>query len=779
MIFRCFTRPGIHFPGLCTLALLIHLVLGLWLLDRIFPPLGGPDAKNNPSNASVVLARDGAPLRAFADPRGIWRYPVTPDQVSPLYLQALVAYEDRYFYHHPGINPLAIFRALGQNLKAGTIVSGGSTLTMQTARILSPELNRGRRHRPFLNKGIQVLRALQLEWRYTKGQILALYLTHAPFGGNIQGIWAAAYTYLGKEPDQLSRAEAALLAVLPQAPSFYRPDRHPDRARRARDKVLDRMAAFGIWSPGEVAAAKAEPVTAFRFAPPRIAPLACRRLHRQRPGAALISTTLDLDLQSHVEDLLLDHTAAVDRRQSAAALVVDLTDLSVAVYAGSADFTNALGAGQVDMVRALRSPGSTLKPFVYAMAMDQGLIHSHSLLMDTPRYRAAYMPENFTGGFLGPVSAARALQLSLNVPAVQVLDALGPAPFHDRLKHAGARLRLGGPPNLSLALGGAGTDLESLVTLYTALGRKGLAGRIRLTPDAPIRERHLISPGAAHIVRQILIRSLPGQEGLLPLSGGKPMAWKTGTSYGFRDAWALGLSGNWLAGVWMGRPDGTPSPGQYGAATALPLLHRILDSLPPNGNPPPAPPSVGRQTIAWPSGLAVSRDPGPAFQRHHAWILAGQLPPTRWQSQSLIREIWVDDDGRRATPQCGGIRRKQLALWPEPARAWLPPEWRNNRIIPRVSPACKDIAPLNRAPLTITSIADHSTLTRPPGQDNAPRVPLVAMGGEGQLTWFLNRRPLNAQGEIPTEFPMPQPGAYDLSVMDSAGRCDRVEFKVE
>ncbi len=758
--------------------MLIHSTATLALLDRLHPP----DLEHR-SNACVVLARDKTPLRAFADPRGIWRYPITMDQVSPLYLQALVTYEDRYFFRHPGVNPLAVGRALFQNLDRGRIVSGGSTLTMQTARILFPTLQTPGKNgwRIWFHKGIQVLRALQLEWRYTKEEILGLYLTHAPFGGNVEGVWAAAYTYLGKDPGELSRAEAALLAVLPQAPSRCRPDRHPERARRARDKVLDRMAAFGVWSKEEVARAKEEPILSLRFPPPMVAPLACRRLHKESPARAVIPSTLDYDLQVHAETLVMDYVESLAPKQSGAILVVDLRDLTVLVYAGSADFANPQRLGHVDMVRALRSPGSTLKPFVYGMAIEEGLIHSHSLLLDTPRFRASYLPENFTGGFLGPVTAAQALQMSLNIPAVQVVEALGPARFLDRLKHGGARIRFPGKPNPSLALGGAGTSLESLARLYSALGRNGLSGAPRLRPNQPIKERYLMAPGVAYIIRRILSRSLPGQEGTLPLSGGRPMAWKTGTSYGFRDAWAMGISGPFLAGVWIGRPDGTPSPGQYGAVTAIPLLRQVMESL-PHGKAPdaPRPASVTRQTIAWPSGLGLDRDPGPCFQRHHAWIFNTLIPPTQWKNQALIQRIWLDNQGRRATPQCGGTRQRTLALWPEPLTPWLPPEWRNQRILPVTSSACPDLAPLTPGQPWITTPRDKSILTRPPGQ-TLPRIPLRVMGAKDPVFWFLNRQPIqtHANPQTPLDIPMPPPGTHELAVVTLDGQSDRISFEVK
>lgn len=759
--------------GILTAAL--FLLGGLALLDDCFPVSPG----DRPMS-TVVLAADGTPLRAFADENGVWRYPISPRQVSPLYLQALITYEDRWFYYHPGVNPLAIIRALFQNLDHGRIVSGGSTLTMQTARILFPEKYPKKDLRAWLGKLRQTVRALQLEYRYTKAEILGLYLTYAPFGANIEGVWAASQTWLGKAPKELTHAEAALLAVLPQAPSRYRPDRHAPRARKARDKVLDRMAAFGKWDPGEIRAAKQEPVMAFRFRPPLAAPLAARRLFRENPGRAVIPTCLDFDLQTHVESVLADYLAPFQENQSGAVLVVNHNTLEVLAYAGSADFTSNTRQGHVDMVRASRSPGSTLKPFLYGMAMDAGLIHSHSLLLDIPRYTDTYMPGNFSGGFTGPVSVAKALRLSLNVPAIQVLEALGPQTFHDRLKNGGLRMRFRGKPNLSLALGGLGTDLESLVTLYTALGRQGLAGRPRLEPGSPMQERYLMSPGAAWIIRALLSQAMPGQEGVRRLAGRAPMAWKTGTSYGFRDAWALGLMGDYTAGVWIGRPDGSPSPGQYGAATALPLLARVMESLPRNRSPNPMPPTVSQAEICWPLGIARDRTDGPCPARHTAWILAGRIPPTLTQSYlddaPLRRAFWVDRQGLRAAPACGGHQKKWVHLWPLGAEPWLPRAWRRDRLIPEPSPNCPDLAPVAATRVRIISISDNSILTRPPGQAVAPRIPLQAMGGQGRLSWFLNRAPIR-DADV-NGMALPAPGAYELAVIDETGRSDRIRFRV-
>ncbi len=769
--------------------LTVGIITGL-VLDRAFPlPLSGRPV------STVVVDRNRIPLRAFADTRGVWRFPARPDQVSPLYLEALLAYEDQWFYYHPGINPLALVRASIQNLKQGRIVSGGSTLTMQVARILdaNPVTFHGKKRRAsgrsFSRKFLQMLRALQLEFHLTKDEILGLYLTHAPFGANIEGVRAAAYTWLGKDAMELTHAEAALLAVLPQAPSRFRPDRHPDRAARARNKVLDRLSRFKVWPGEDVKSAKQEPVMAYRFPNPRTAPLVSRRLRAKTPDTGLIPSLIDHEFQIHVAELLKNYTASLPPKQSGAVLVVNHTTMAVRAYAGSADFDSRSRLGHVDMVRALRSPGSALKPFVYGLAVDEGIIHSYSMLLDVPRFGKTYDPGNFTSGFAGPVTAARALQDSLNLPAVQVLGAYGPARFHDRLKHAGARFRFAGKPNLAMALGGVGTSLESLVTLYTALARKGLTARPRIRPSDPLNERYLMSPGAAYITRKILSRPLPGREGIARLSGDFPVAWKTGTSYGFRDAWALGIKGDFIVGVWIGRPDGSPSPGQYGAVTAVPLMAQVMESLDRASGQVDMPRSVTRQTVCWPSGLAESRMKNKAFGacvlRHKAWILEHRIPPTltgeSGLSAPLVRTVWVDREGRRASPGCGGVKKTSIALWPWQAEPFIPAQWRRANIIPEDSDQCPDLAPLAAPRIRIVSLSDQSILSRLPGDtgDKGTSIPLKALGGRGYLYWFLNRSPLNTTSQSrPVAMQMPEPGAYQLAVVDETGNSDQISFRV-
>ncbi|PZO09008.1 MAG: penicillin-binding protein 1C [Lysobacteraceae bacterium] len=723
------------------------VLLLLFALDRLFPP-PIPDPGDG---GAVVLAADGTPLRAFANRDGVWRYPITLDQVSPHYVQALVTYEDRWFRRHPGINPLALARAAWQWLEYGRVVSGGSTLTMQVARILEPH------SRTPLGKLRQSLRALQLEWRYSKDEILSLYLNHAPFGGTIVGVEAASWAYLGKPAASLSQAEAALLAVLPQAPSRLRPDRHPEAARAARDKVLARMATLGAWTQAQVDDARIEPVVARRLQPPMSAPLLAQRLRAANPGRSRIRSTLDASLQRVLEQRLAGYFSQLPERTSAALLVVDNVTLEARAYVGSLKFGDAARLGHVDMVRATRSPGSTLKPFLYGLALDDGLVHSESLLVDAPQSFGDYRPANFDPAFNGPVSVAQALRLSLNVPAVDMLDRVGPERFTARMAHAGVQLRLprGAKPNLSIILGGTGTRLEELVGAYRALNADGLAGQVRYAAGAPLQERRLLSPGAAWIIREILEQhGRPGQRDEAFDTSGRPrVAWKTGTSYGFRDAWALGGTARYTVGVWVGRPDGTPLPGQYGAITALPLLFEVVDSLPRAGavrGRRGMPESVRKLDICWPLGLPPEDDAKAlCHETREAFALAGTLPPTLperearlWGAGRLALEVDIRT-GMRLSASCSGPHARQrveVARWPGLAYPWLSASLRRASAIAPLSPDCAPDALEAMETLRIEGPGEGTRLARAPGSAKPPTLRLRAFGTQSRVRWLVNGR---------------------------------------
>ena len=764
----------------------VAVLLSLLVLDFAFPlPL--PKARDI---STLVVARDGTPLRAFADRDGVWRYPATPEGVSPLYLQALLNYEDRHFYRHPGINPWALLRAGGQWIRGGRIVSGGSTLTMQVARILD------RHSRTPWGKLKQLLRALQLEAHLSKREILTLYLERAPFGGTIEGVEAASWAYLGKPASRLSRAEAALLAVLPQSPSRLRPDRHPEAARIARDKVLARMVALGAWTKADADDARIEPVVARSLQPPLHAALLAERLRQAHPKAARIATTIDPGLQRTLEDRVAAYFSQLPERTSAALLVMDNASLEARAYIGSVEFGDKARLGHVDMVQAWRSPGSTLKPFLYGLALEDGLIHSESLLVDAPQSFGGYRPGNFDAAFNGPIGAAEALRLSLNVPAVDLLDRVGPARFSARLANGGVALKYppGAKPNLAMILGGTGARLEDLVGAYSALNRGGVAGRVRYTQAEERTERRILSPGAAWIVREILeANPRPGYgQGAFDVGARPRVAWKTGTSYGFRDAWAIGSTRRYTVGVWVGRPDGTPLPGQYGAVTALPLMFETIDSLPRTPGdavPLPPPANVAETAVCWPLGLPPeAAAPQLCQRRMKAWTLDGAVPPTFAERDARLwnpgRERFRRDakTGLRLSAECAKPHvadEAEIARWPALASPWLPAQVRKESKLPPLSPDCAPDGRDAGEELHIEGINERAMLARAPGSTHGARLAVRALGTQARVQWLLDGRWIaETNGAQAFTRDYEETGGHTLTALADSGAWKQVRFSV-
>ncbi len=726
------------------------------------------------SFSTVVLAENGEVLRAFSNADQQWRYPIENEEVPKRYLELLLGYEDRWFYWHFGINPFAILRATWQNLSAGEVVSGGSTLTMQVARLLSP-------HSRTLNGKLQqMLRAIQLEWYLSKAEILNLYLNLAPFGGTLIGVQAASISYFDKSLDYLSDAEAALLAVLPQAPSRWRPDRHPQRALNARNKVLKRMLKLEIWSKERVQDALAEPIFSLQQQAPMLAPLLARRLKSACSNCEKITTLIDIEMQRQLESLVADYVAQLAEGLSVAILVMENKSGAVRSYIGSANIFDNSRSGHVDMVQAVRSPGSTLKPFLYGLAIDQGLIHSQSLLQDTPRYKKAYRPKNFSGGFNGPVSVTQALQRSLNIPAVQVLEQLQPAYFAAKLRSAGLKLHGAGAlkPNVSMILGGIGTQLEDLVGVYSALARSGKSIKPRLREEQPKVERYLLSEGAAWITWKMLAIDPLQKSYNRALDNDWQLAWKTGTSYGYREAWAMGVNSKWSIGVWVGRPDGSASPGLSGRKTAAPLLFKVSRALGEEKGLE-RPKNVTNKQICWPLGSVFSLGINSKNNCHRqlpAWILDNTVPNTLAE-QGLVKKVWFNARNERVTPRCakGELRETNLALWPIALEPWLPKQQRRSAILENMSASCESLIQ-KEIEIKITSVADNSLYQfDPKGLD----LQLLAQGGEGNRDWYLNGKFLATSSVNQVyDLHVKRRGKFQLSVVDESGNSDVINFSM-
>jgi penicillin-binding protein 1C len=564
---------------------LLAAMLGLFALDQIFPPPLERVARVSP----VVLDRHGEWLMAFTTREGTWRLEARLDEIDPEFQRRLIAVEDERFWFHPGVDPIALARASIAYARAGRVTQGGSTITMQLARLLEP------RPRTLSSKLIEIVRALQIERRMSKREILAAYLTLAPYGGNLEGVRAASRAYFQRDPQWLDDAEIALLIALPQAPEARRPDRRPQAARAARDRVLDLLARAGVISTTRAQEAKQSAIPT-RSPFPYSAPHAAAALVAAHPGEGVVSSSLDARLQRDFEALARRRAAPLDRDAQIAILAVELDGREVRARIGGAGRERA--GGYIDMTRAVRSPGSALKPFLYAIAFDEGLAAPETLVRDAPRRFGGYLPENFDRRFHGDVSLEDALRHSLNLPAVATLERIGAGRFHAALTRAGAEVRLPrravAEPGLALALGGVGMTLEDLVQLYAALGDGGRA-RPLVTDDIArfAFTRRFVRAETAERVIEILATS-PHPAGRIPAQVARnapQVAFKTGTSYGFRDAWALGVSGGYAIGVWVGRPDGGPRPGATGRSEALPILFEAFDLI----GAPPTPSGAPRE----------------------------------------------------------------------------------------------------------------------------------------------------------------------------------------
>ncbi len=555
----------------------LYVLIPVWALDFLLPP---PLARFN-EVSGVVMDRRGAVLRVFPVDDGKWRMRAHVAELDPDFVDALLAYEDKRFRNHGGVDFLAMARATGSLATSGRIVSGGSTITMQTARLLEP------RPRNIVSKMIESVRAWQLERRYTKDEILELYLTLAPYGGNLEGVRAASWAYFGREPDNLSPDQIAMLIALPQSPEARRPDLHPQAAIVARERVLMRLADEGLFAR-DLATESADYPAPKRRSFPTLAWHASEEALKRAADPDNIGTTLDLSLQKEVEQLATRAAGPTREGTQVAIMVVDVATREVRAAAGSANRGTA--GGWIDLTNRPRSPGSTLKPFIYGMAFDDGVASPDTRIADAPRRFSTYRPDNFDRTFRGDVTVAQALQHSLNVPAVAALDSVGAQRFAAALSFAGADLSMpltgDDDAGLAIALGGAGLTVRDLTLLYAALADDGRAlplHWLKIESEAALTKKERATQiMSAQSARQIvdILASAPAPAGRMPamLTQEAPViAAKTGTSYGFRDAWAAGTGNGHAVVVWIGRADSAPRPGVTGRDAALPVLFEVFD----------------------------------------------------------------------------------------------------------------------------------------------------------------------------------------------------------
>jgi penicillin-binding protein 1C len=683
-------------------------------LDRAFPP-------PLPAKLTVsteVLDRDGQLLRAFATPEGRWRLAVDLDSVDRNFLDMLVAYEDKRFYEHDGVDVMALARAALQFAGNGRIVSGGSTLSMQLARLTEP-----RESRSLGVKLRQIFRAMQIERRLSKREILERYLTLAPYGGNLEGIRAAALAYFGKEPRRLTLSEAALLVALPQLPERRRPDRNPEGARNARDRVLARMVSAGRLGEAEAARASGEEFVAARRPLPALAAHAAEAALLAAPSAGRHQLTIDRRVQEGLETIARNAAARLGPKLSVAILLADAHTGDILGEVGSAGYFDAARAGWIDMTRTVRSPGSTLKPFIYGLAIEEGLVAQETMIEDRPANFAGYRPRNFDMSYQGDVSVRQALQLSLNVPAVRLLDAVGPARLTARFRQAGVvpQLPPGESPGLAIGLGGVGISLRDLVQLYTGFANRGrarllrdgsekarddmgLAGEADSLSQAAAATATILSEEAAWQVSDML-------SGVKPPQGAahRAIAYKTGTSYGYRDAWSIGFDGRYVIGVWVGRPDAGAAPGLSGYESAAPILFESFAK----------------------SGLAAVPLP--------------RAPSGAWRPERDALPVTL----QRFSPSEDGLVAAAAQPAEPPPQIVFPPDGA-------------------RVDLGVAGGMEASALV------------LKLQGGRAPFRWLANGKPLTEAARRRTATWMPDgAGQSTLTVIDAAGRAASVKVFVE
>ena len=757
----------------------ILLVLGIFFFLNFLFPL--PENRIFPPVSTVVRAQDGQILRIFTTRDEMWRIHTNFNEIAPLHQRLALAYEDQWFYWHPGLNPISIFRAAVTNLKAGRIRVGGSTITMQIARMIEPK------SRNITAKIIETFRALQLEWRFSKKELLEIYFNLAPYGGNIEGVGAAAALYFGKSPTALSIGEIALLTALPNSPTFLRPDVNPIAARAARNKVLQRLRNEDVISESQLKDALSEPVPDSRRPVPFLAPHFCDFLKQKYPTTSELKTTLDVRIQTICQNSLTEHIRGLQLKDisNGAVVVIENSTHHVKALAGSANFFNVAHSGQVNGAVAPRSPGSTLKPFVYALALDAGMISQKSILEDVPVDYAGYEPENYDSRYHGVVTVEQALAQSLNVPAVNLTAELKDNSLYALLKKAGFTT-LNHPENyygLPIILGGCEVKLLELCELYASLANQGEFSPARILTNAvtasPVR---LFSEEAAFVITEILTHlERPDLPTAWEFSLNLPkVAWKTGTSYGHKDAWSVGFTPDLTIGVWVGNFSGKGVPELVGADAAAPLLFDLFNALagPRSSGWFEMPEGLDVRLVCPLSGMPVSDICPDDIEE---LFIPGVSPSTKC---TIHQKIAIDKlTGFSLCAHCRqnrGFEEKIFALWPSKLATWMARNGYPVVKIPSHFPRCTSL--IHGAPPSIRSpSADCDYVLREGVSPEFQKILLDASVANDvrKIYWFVDGTLLHTCSPRDKVFYLPTPGRHKLVCMDELGRSTEISVNVQ
>ena len=748
-------------------------LLLFFAIDLIFP------FKPKVQYSTQITASDGTVLHAFLSVDDKWRLYTNISEITPLLQKTLIYKEDRYFYYHPGINPFAMLRAAGRNIFTGRRTSGASTITMQVVRLLEPK------KRTYLNKLTESFRAMQLELHYSKDEILQLYLNLVPYGGNIEGIKAASLLYFNKAPQLLSLAEITALTIVPNRPSSLQPGTKNDALKNARNEWLIRFGKERLFEKNIIQDALEEPLMVKRLTAPKQASHLSLRLKKDFPDRPIINTTVKIQAQKQTEEQVKNY---VNRLQSmnihnAAVLVINNETMTVEAYVGSADFDNPYDGGQVDGIRAIRSPGSTLKPILYATALDKGFITPKTVLNDVPTNFSGYEPENFDQNFNGQVTAEFALANSLNIPAVKILREVSTSVLIDKLKKADFQTikKQSKDLGLSMILGGCGVTLEELTRLFAAFSNEGELKPIRYTTENPVPKKgeQLVSKEATFLLNNILTQvTRPDLPTNFDNTYHLPkIAWKTGTSYGKRDAWSIGYNRKYTIGVWVGNFSGEGVPELSGANTATPLLFSIFNSLDYNSSNSwyQMPENVSLRKIC-----AVSGDIPSSFCDHQItdYFVMGVSPYRKCQH---LRYVFTDLSSKISyctycLPESGTVKKTYPNLAPE-----LIAYYESKKIpyqkLPPHNPACERVFK-EGAPLIISPNdgSEYFIQTIEP-----QKIQLSCQTGNDvqEVFWYVNDKLVKRSAPHKAVFISPPAGKVKISCSDDKGRNSDIMILVK
>jgi penicillin-binding protein 1C len=739
------------------------------LLNLVFP------LKDKIEYTTIITDKNGELINAFLTKDEKWRMKTELNEISPLLSKTIIAKEDKYFYYHPGVNPIAVVRAFFKNVFRMKRTSGASTITMQVARALEP------RKRNLGSKTIEMFRAFQLEWKYSKDEILQMYLNLVPYGGNLEGVKAASLLYFSKNPDHLSLAEITALSIIPNRPSSLVMGKNNELIVQERNRWLKKFAADKVFTEKEIEDAIAEPLTATRNTVPHYARHLSNKLFNQ--GHYYYKTHLDLNTQLKTEKIVEDYIRSqrLKNIKNAAVVIIDNKTHKVITYVGSSGFTDTTDGGQVNGAAAIRQPGSTLKPFLYAMCIDEGLLTPKMVINDVAVNYEGYAPENYDEKFNGHVTVEYALEHSLNIPAVKNLRMLGKDKLVQKLSSCGFkqiqkdRNKLG----LSMILGGCGTTLEELTALFSSFANEGMY----ISPsysdkDSVHKKTMVVSSEAAYMTNEILSKvNRPD----FPLNWQSTermpkIAWKTGTSYGRRDAWSIGYNKNYTVGIWVGNFSGVGVPDLSGANTATPLLFKIFNTIDYDSDEEwfTLPKDCESRMVCSETGLLASDHCNNLVMDYFVPLISST------KKCNNIQEIMISADEKisfckNCAPVSGYKKKMYKSVEPE-MQAWF----EENKIaytkIPPHNPNCEIIFKGN-AP-SITSPVNGSEYLISKKNKEPLQLTCKTSNDVSRVFWYIDDKFYKAASPSEKQFFIPDEGPVKISCADDKGRNRDIKITV-